>query len=182
MKRTSTVATTSVHSPSSRGRVDHATVRAHFESWLTEIAHDIDKERGDRLQELFDRSPLTQRKLADAIGVDARTVQRWLRGGGIAPENREPLASALGASVGYVMHGQVERPDPHDILGRLDAIEEALRSRAGGEGPTTYADLADMAKQQRALAAAVAELTEIVRRGMSPNEGAGGEGDRRRPA
>jgi transcriptional regulator with XRE-family HTH domain len=126
MKRTSSVTTEIVRSPSSRRPRDRATVRAQFESWLTEIAQDIDNERGERLRELVERSQLTQRKLADEVGVESRTVQRWLRGGGIAAENRQPLADALGRSVAYIMHGELEGPDPHDILARLDRIEERL--------------------------------------------------------
>jgi len=160
--------------------MDRATVRAHFEEWLAGIAEDIDNERGARLRELLDRAPFTQRKLADAVGVDTRTVQRWLTGKGIRPDHREPLANALGSSVAYVMHGEIEGPDPHDILGRLDAIQRQLGELTGPEGPTTYADLAQLAQRQQELAATVREmsaaLAELLHRSTSPGEGSGGEG------
>jgi transcriptional regulator with XRE-family HTH domain len=161
MKRTSSVATQIVPFPSSRGRIDRATVRAHFESWLTEIAEDIDNDRAARLRDLVAASHLTQRKLADLVGVESRTVQRWLNGKGIAPENREPLAKALGRSVGYIMHGELEGPDPHDIIGRLDAIEESL-AEIRAPATVTYADLARLPEQQATLAAAMAEIIEML--------------------
>jgi transcriptional regulator with XRE-family HTH domain len=156
--------------------MDRATVRAHFESWLTEIAEDIDKERGARLRGLIEASHLTQRKLADAVGVESRTVQRWLNGKGIAPENREPLAAALGRPVAYIMHGELEGPDPHDILGRLDAIEQAL---AEPRAPATYAELAESAAQHKALEDAMAEVLGTLREILAELRD-DGRGNRRR--
>lgn len=106
-------------------RRDAHMVRRQFEDWLADMADDNDIARSTRLNELFERSEFNrQRDLADAIGVEMRTVQRWLAGGQISKQYWDALADALGSTVRYVIFGEAES-DPVDIS-QLEQISEKL--------------------------------------------------------
>lgn len=106
-------------------RRDAHMVRRQFEDWLSEMTDEDDTARAARLNELFERSEFNrQRDLADAVGVEMRTVQRWLAGGTISKQYWDSLAEALGSTVRYMIFGEAES-DPVDV-GQLDEISEKL--------------------------------------------------------
>lgn len=133
MNTASSVTTKKVASQTSRARRDVHMVRQQFEDWLADMADDNDIGRATRLNELFERSTLTrQRDLADAVGVELRTVQRWLQGGAISKTYWDTLAGVLDTTVKYLIFGEEDEPlDPSQldrIEGKLDELLDLLRS------------------------------------------------------
>lgn len=104
-------------------------VREKFEEWLdtfvSDVAEDIDQERADRFKDLFERSNYARQKdLAEELGVETRTVQRWLAGGTISKRYWKDLTTALETSTRYLIFGE-ELGEQHDET-QLDHIEAML--------------------------------------------------------
>lgn len=156
MRASSSVTAKSFVPGSSRRHLDPRTVRNQFEDWLAQVADDMDIARAERLATLFERSPFTRQKdLADAIGVETRTVQRWLAGEGIAKRNWTELADALDTTVRFLVFGEEE---PKVDASQLDRIEEKLdRLLAMLEGediPAGFEEAADRTDAQQASSGA----------------------------
>jgi len=68
---------------------------------------------GRLIRELRMGKGLTQRALADALGISDRTVSKWERGRG-APDLAllEPLAEALGVKIEGILRGELAGEDP----------------------------------------------------------------------
>lgn len=103
--------------------------RRRLATLLSQMAADIDQERGERLQELRrGKGNPPQPLVAAAVGVSLRTYQSWEAGGGIRFDNREALAKYFGVSISYIVGG--ETPDVIGSLNgertQLDRIEEKL--------------------------------------------------------
>jgi transcriptional regulator with XRE-family HTH domain len=79
-----------------------------------------------RIRELRERRGFTQPQVADRIGAQLRTYQKWEGGGGTSGENYERLAEVFGVSYDYLVMGRESEPVPEDILGRLDEIREEM--------------------------------------------------------
>jgi len=102
------------------------------------------REITERIRQARTEAGLTQPEMANLLEVAMRTYQNY----------------------------ESERV-PWDLMGRIsDITGRSLRWLLHGESEaTTYADLAGMVEQQKALATAIAELTEVVRRLSPPGEG-----------
>src|SRR6266516_3961110 len=70
-----------------RSRGSATTVRLHF---LMEAQQRL--AIGQRIKELRNLSPQTNRSIADYVGVGERAVANWIAGGGIAWENAKRVA------------------------------------------------------------------------------------------
>jgi transcriptional regulator with XRE-family HTH domain len=125
---------------------------------LLRMAKDAEKldAQAERLRALKDQARgVTFRKIADAVGVTERQVQRWFAGDSdIDGDNIDRLAAFLGTSADYIEYGTMRRATPDlfaaDGSDRLKAIEERL---------------ADIEANQRALLAAMQELgRQLTRR------------------
>ena len=58
----------------------------------------------NRLKELRKEKKLTQKELADYLGINEKTISRWENGeSNIKPEKAKKLADYFGVSVGYLL-------------------------------------------------------------------------------
>ncbi len=65
----------------------------------------------DKIKAAFDRSGLSQRDLATAVGVDESTVSLWLSGGRVPRvKNLERLARAMGLEASELWNGPEATP------------------------------------------------------------------------
>lgn len=133
-------------------------VRQQFEDWLETVAEqeadDIDAGRAERLNDLLQKSRWhRQRDLADEVGVETRTVQRWLDGGGISKRHWDRLAEALDTTVRYLIFGDSE---PHLDVSQMDRIEAML------------ADLVNRVARIEAVMPSVGDVLEAELGGGSP--------------
>ena len=63
----------------------------------------------NRLKELRQEKKLSQKELAENIGVHYRTLQNWEKGERqIKPEKAQQLADIFGESVGYILGYELE--------------------------------------------------------------------------
>ena len=63
----------------------------------------------NRLKELRQEKKLSQKELAENIGVHYRTLQNWENGESqIKPEKAQQLADIFGESVGYILGYELE--------------------------------------------------------------------------
>ena len=86
----------------------------------------------ERIRQLRGRVP--QREIADRVGVTERAYQAWEAGGGIAWDNLQALANALGVSDEYLIYGdagdqarlgtQLERVEARIV--RVEALLEEI--------------------------------------------------------
>jgi len=129
-------------------------VRQQFEEWLetwvADVAEEIDKERAERVAELFERSNYVRQKdLADELDVEIRTVQRWLAGGSISKRHWQPLAAALNTSIRFLIFGEAEEPDESQV-DRIEAKLDAIMAHLGITLPAKRpVDVARRAAQRR---------------------------------
>jgi transcriptional regulator with XRE-family HTH domain len=126
---------------------------------------------GARIRARREELGLTQRQLADRIGVESQTVSRWERGANLGKEtNLEAVASGLEWTVEELMAGieaprrRSSPPDLDEMLGgqpgwairlerKVDELLTLVRDGAtsrgeGGAGPA-LAELADEGEEQR---------------------------------
>jgi transcriptional regulator with XRE-family HTH domain len=98
-----------------------------------------DAERGQRIRALREGKGLTQRALADQVGVSQeRSVYNWEHGEPITYRNVLALSEALGTQPDFVLEGRMDgmnRDDSEDPaarrLYRLDRLEGLAESRRG---------------------------------------------------
>lgn len=77
----------------------------------------------NRLKELRQEKKLSQKELAENIGVHYRTLQNWENGESqIKPEKAKQLADYFGVSVGYLLGYS-------DVRLELEQIEKAIKNR-----------------------------------------------------
>ena len=77
----------------------------------------------NRLKELRQEKKLSQKELAENIGVHYRTLQNWENGESqIKPEKAQQLANYFGVSVGYLLGYS-------DVRFELEQIEKAIKNR-----------------------------------------------------
>lgn len=77
----------------------------------------------NRLKELRQEKKLSQKELAENIGVHYRTLQNWENGESqIKPEKAKQLADYFGVSVGYLLGYS-------DVRFELEQIEKAIKNR-----------------------------------------------------
>ena len=77
----------------------------------------------NRLKELRQEKKLSQKELAENIGVHYRTLQNWENGESqIKPEKAQQLADYFGVSVGYLLGYS-------DVRFELEQIEKAIKNR-----------------------------------------------------
>lgn len=74
----------------------------------------------ERLRELRDNSPETNRSIGDYVGVSERTVAAWMGGEqGITYQNAQKIAELFGCDFDWLWRGRQSEP-PHG--GLLDAL------------------------------------------------------------
>jgi transcriptional regulator with XRE-family HTH domain len=104
----------------------HTTVR------IPESVHGRLREIAARIRDLRERSPLRQQDVADRVGVELRTYQKWEQKG-TGWENLEKLAEVYGTTAEAIWKG--ETPDltatfngsvPRELQAQLDRIEAKL--------------------------------------------------------
>ena len=72
----------------------------------------------NRLKELRQQKKLSQKELAENIGVHYRTLQNWENGESqIKPEKSQQLADYFGVSVGYLLGYNEGHNRIHDLFG-----------------------------------------------------------------
>jgi transcriptional regulator with XRE-family HTH domain len=77
-------------------------------------------EIGQRIRELREASPETNRSIADYVGVGERSVANWIAGQtGITYEHAKKVASLFNVDVRWLWDGQ-ERPAVPDLMGTLN--------------------------------------------------------------
>lgn len=90
-------------------------------------------EIGQRIRELREASPETNRSIADAVDVGERSVANWIAGDtGITYEHAKKVAAIFGVDHRWLWDGQ-ERGDTPDVLGALSpdaGILAAIRELA----------------------------------------------------
>jgi transcriptional regulator with XRE-family HTH domain len=83
---------------------------------------------GARVREARDGAKLSQRELAERVGVGRRTVQAWEAGtGGITWRNVEQVAAVTGASADWLAGQTDDVPAAAASDVSLDAIQRAVR-------------------------------------------------------
>lgn len=129
-----------------------ATLRLHH---LMEERQRI--EIGQRIKDLRNGSPQTNRSIADFVGVGERAVANWIAGGGIAWENAKRVADLFDVDAQWLWSGRGSREggdglrqldadyvrealgeiraDVKDVLVRLDAQAAAQAARGAGAPP-----------------------------------------------
>ncbi len=85
-------------------------------------------EIGQRIKELRDNSPETNRSIADYCEVAERSVAHWIAGDGITYDNAEKVAELFQTTIDYIWRGR-EKPETPDVMGLLTAGS----GEAGGE-------------------------------------------------
>lgn len=76
-------------------------------------------EIGQRIKELREASPQTNRSISEHVGVGERAVANWIAGKtGIEYDNAKRVAELFGVDVQWLWEGE-KRPAP-DVLGALD--------------------------------------------------------------
>lgn len=85
------------------------------------LVNDLQKaEIGQRLRELRDNSPETNRSIADAVGVSERTVAEWISGRqGMTYDNAQKVAELFEADLDWFWRGKNK---PHEGGSLMDAL------------------------------------------------------------
>lgn len=94
------------------------------EEVVVEEAHR--KAIGNRIRDLRNASPQTNRSIADYVGVGERAVAQWVAGGGIAWENAKKVAELFGVDPQWIWTGRDEGQALSGDSDRLARIEEVL--------------------------------------------------------
>lgn len=122
-----------------------------------------------RIRQARMEAGLTQPEMAQLLDVGQRAYQNY-------ESERVPwdlmgrIADVTGRSLRWLLHGEDEDEPSMEVMQRLAAIQQRLDSLASGQGPTTYAELVELGEQQRTLTTAIAELTEVMRRCVPPDD------------
>lgn len=104
-------------------------------------------ELGQRIRDLREASPHTNRSIADAVGVSERAVTGWISGRGASWENVEAVAELFRVDPNWLWSGRESGETP-DLAGgsteRFDRLEEQIAD--------LQQQLADMAARDKAVA------------------------------
>lgn len=101
----------------------------------------------NRLKELRQEKKLSQKELAENIGVHYRTLQNWENGESqIKPEKAQQLADFFGVSVGYLLgfSSEVLRESPQVFLNTERDEKENKRAHLGYDKLITKSGITDM--------------------------------------
>lgn len=82
-------------------------------------------EIGQRIKDLRNGSPQSNRSIADYVGVGERAVAQWIAGGGIAWENAKKVAELFDVDVQWIWTGREKGPTP-EVLEALSGDSERL--------------------------------------------------------
>jgi transcriptional regulator with XRE-family HTH domain len=90
---------------------------------------------GERIRELREASPHTNRSIADELDVSERAVAKWIAGGGITWDNVEAIAKLFDVEPHYIWSGTADREETPDLMGalstggadRLDELERLMQ-------------------------------------------------------
>lgn len=118
-------------------------------------------EIGQRLKELRENSPQTNRSVGDAVGVTERTVAEWAAGRqGMTYDNAKKVAELFGVDLDWLWRGDKETPDVMKALspnGRavtaddLQALHTELRELRREVAAAEERVLRQMAEHRKAL-------------------------------
>lgn len=95
----------------------------------------------NRLKELRKEKKLTQKELADYLGINEKTISRWENGeSNIKPEKAKKLADYFGVSVGYLLgyddndfEKQIRIDTLNDILNKMHTAYVSLLEKTDKE-------------------------------------------------
>jgi transcriptional regulator with XRE-family HTH domain len=108
-------------------------------------------EIGERLRELRDNSPETNRSVGDYVGVSERTVAEWSAGRqGMTYDHAQKVAELFGVDIDWLWRGREQGPTP-DLIGQLH-----------GDGPEIEERLARIEGRQAELLVAVGEVQRAL--------------------
>lgn len=143
-------------------------------------------EIGQRIKELRNASPQTNRSIADHVGVGERAVAQWIAGGGIAWENAKKVADLFEVDVQWLWSGRDKDATP-DLFGhlngsskeQLDRIEWKLNRLLVAQGLEAGEPIPEGADPGRIIEDAEdVALADDVQEPPSPSETAHRETDR----
>lgn len=85
-------------------------------------------EIGQRIRDLRESSPHTNRSIADAVDVSERAVTGWISGRGVSWEHVEAVAELFRVDATWLWSGREkgETPDPFAAADRIAAVEAKL--------------------------------------------------------
>lgn len=127
----------------------------------------IKAEIGERIRELRENSPETNRSIADHVGVGERSVAAWIAGGGITYAHAKKVAELFGVSVDYIWRGrELETPD---LLGALNGADESLLETLGA----MRSQYAEVLGELSALRTELRRVLSRLSRGDNDLEGPG---------
>ena len=121
---------------------------------------------GQRIKDLRDNGPETNRSIAEAVGVGQRSVASWIAGGGITYDNAKKVSELFGKDVDYIWRGREKPAETPDLMGVLTGRD----APADLERVPAREDHDAMRRLQGALEHPHLDVVEVV--------GAGGAEDR----
>lgn len=132
-------------------------------------------EIGQRIKELRENSPETNRSIAEYVGVGERSVAAWIAGGGITYDNAKKVAELFEVDADYIWRGR-SRPETPDVIGVLNGSEEppvlarmeAKLTRVEHRQDQLLAELGE-------LRAALRSVSAIPKPGAKPRASTGSE-------
>lgn len=111
-------------------------------------------EIGERIKELRNASPQTNRSIADYVGVGERAVANWIAGGGIAWDNAKRVADLFAVDVQWLWSGREQGPAPDPFSNpELARLSEAVAELGVELAATKNELLAEIGKVRTAQAA-----------------------------
>ncbi|MFH1033831.1 MAG: helix-turn-helix domain-containing protein [Pseudomonadota bacterium] len=122
---------------------------------------------GHRLREAIERAGISQKLLAQELGVREATISRYVRRGGLPdPEILARIAERLSVTTDYLLRGSVieSRPPGHSlaVLPASDQLESEPATMGKGvetqEGTLLDQVLSELEEEKRASAARLAQL------------------------
>lgn len=85
-------------------------IALHMSSPKRQKSSDVDEVRGARLVYARRLTKLSQKQIADAVGVARQSVIEWEKGGAIEEWRMDAVAAAYNASRGWIRYGEGDPP------------------------------------------------------------------------
>ena len=130
---------------------------------------DQKRQIGDRVRELRENSRYTNETLAQAVGVSARAVGKWIEGKGISRDSAEKVAEVFDVDPDWLWSGR-ERVAP-DLMGALSGP---------ASGPELARQIQELQSETTELRSELSEVRIDLRAVLSllqPDERGRGGGD-----
>jgi transcriptional regulator with XRE-family HTH domain len=122
-------------------------------------------EIGQRIRDLREASPETNRSIADYVGVGERSVANWIAGEtGITYAHAKQVAELFHVDVRWLWDGQERQVTP-DVLTALNGDGPLTRERAVGELSAQIGELAQVIHRLEA------DIQRLLQHSGAPREG-----------